>query len=404
MSDAAARRTPLLTRNFAMLLIAQASFGYAFSSFFMLPKFLVTQLSAGPAEVGRVAAAYGVSVIIFIPAMGILVDRFGRRAFMTSGALLMAAVSGSFAWVVEVGPLIYTLRAVQGLAFAMVFVGGATLAVDEAPPERIGQAIALFGLTMLSMNGVAAAGVEAISAAAGWPWAFGAAAAAAALCSLLSRALRGGDAAEHAEEDSSLWQVLVRPSLMPIWIVVAFVGAAMSAMLTYHQPFALALGIANVSGFLVAYASAAIFVRIGLGHFIDRAGRRRVAITALCLYTLVVSATAQLGSSAGLALLGAAFGVAHGFFYPALNSLVIAGVRSSERGKVMALFQGAFNVGFAAAALGFGVLAERAGYPPVFYVGGLCALSALFLLVAFPERRSGTVKEIAGAGEARGSS
>ena len=376
------RPPPLLSRNFVTLLAAQASFGYAFSSFFMLPKFLVTELSAGPAEVGRVAAAYGVAVIVLIPAMGVLVDRFGRRRFMTLGALLMAAVSGLFAAVSEVGPLIYALRAAQGLAFAMVFVGGSTLAVDEAPAERVGQAIALFGLTMLSMNGVAAAGVEAIAASAGWPWAFIAAAAAAAVCALLSRRLSDGGVAGRDEETSGLWQVASRPGLAPIWVVIGLAGAAMSSVVTYHQPFAIALGIENVSGFFVAYALAAIVVRAGLGHFIDRAGRRRVAIAALCLYSLVVTAMAKLAGVAGLALLGAGFGVAHGFFYPALNSVAVSGVRSNERGKVMALFQGAFHVGFAGSALAFGALAEIAGYPPIFYGGGLCALVALIVLAA----------------------
>ena len=42
-----AARPPLLTRRFAALLAAQAGFGYAFSSFLMLPKFLVTELAAG---------------------------------------------------------------------------------------------------------------------------------------------------------------------------------------------------------------------------------------------------------------------------------------------------------------------------------------------------------------------
>jgi MFS family permease len=159
-------------------------------------------------------------------------------------------------------------------------------------------------------------------------------------------------------------------------------GAAMSAMITYHQPFALALGIENVSGFFVAYALAAIIVRAGLGHFIDRAGRRRIAITSLCLYAFVVTAMAQLASVAGLVLLGVGLGVAHGFFYPALNSLAIGGIRGDERGKVMALFHGAFHVGFGGAALGFGALAESAGYPPVFYGGGSCALVALIALTA----------------------
>jgi MFS family permease len=384
MSDGAIRGKPppLLSRNFATLLVAQASFGYAFSSFFMLPKFLVTELSAGPAEVGRVAAAYGAAVIVLIPAMGVLVDRFGRRRFMTIGALLMAAVSGSFAVVSEVGPLMYSLLAAQGFAFAMVFVGGSTLAVDEAPAERVGQAIALFGLTMLSMNGVAAAGVEAIAASVGWQWAFIAAAAGAVVCALLSRSLSDGGIAGREEETSGLWQVVSRPGLVPIWVVIALVGAAMSSMVTYHQPFAIALGIENVSGFFVAYALAAIVVRAGLGHFIDRAGRRRVAIAALCLYSLVVAAMAKMTGVAGLALLGAGLGVAHGFFYPALNSVAVGGIRGDERGKVMALFQGAFHVGFAGSALAFGALAEIAGYPPIFYGGGLCALVALIVLAA----------------------
>ena len=57
MSDAA-RTPPLFRRNFVTLLAAQATFGYAFSSFFMLPKFLVTELGASPVEIGLVAASY----------------------------------------------------------------------------------------------------------------------------------------------------------------------------------------------------------------------------------------------------------------------------------------------------------------------------------------------------------
>jgi predicted MFS family arabinose efflux permease len=269
----------------------------------------------------------------------------------------------------------------------MVFVGGSTIVVDEAPAQRIGQAIALFGLTMLAMNGVAAAGVEAISSTAGWPFAFAAAACTATICALLSLGLRDGGVGVREESAASLWQVMSRPSLVPMWLAIALVGGAMSVMVTYHQPFAIDLGIENVSGFFVAYASGAIFVRVGLGHLIDRAGRRRVAIGSLCFYALVVASMAHLGDATGLVAMGFGLGIAHGFFYPALNSLVIDGVRSDERGKVMALFQGAFHLGFATSALGFGWVAESHGYPPVFNGGGLCALAALVVLVASNAQR-----------------
>ena len=66
----------------------------------MLPKFMATELAAGPAEIGRVMAVYGVAVVISMPVIGAAVDRFGRREFLTFGALIMAVASLLFAAVV----------------------------------------------------------------------------------------------------------------------------------------------------------------------------------------------------------------------------------------------------------------------------------------------------------------
>lgn len=376
----------VVTRPFAMLMIAQASFGYAFSSFFLLPKFLVTQLEAGPVEVGIAMATYGATALVFIPAMGAMVDRFGRRRFLTAGAVTMAAASGGFVLVSGVGALLYTLRALQGVAFAMAFVGGVTLAVDQSPAERLAQAIALIGLAMLSMNAVAPATTELIADRAGWSWSFATAAAAALLCGILSRFVRDDRVTDPNEHIPSLWQVVSQPTQLRIAAVVVLTGAAFGAMITFHQPFALGLGMTHVRSFFVTYAAAAIVVRVGFGSFIDRVGWHRVAIFALLMYVCVVTSMAGL-SARTLALFGAGFGIAHGFFYPALNALAVAGRGDGERGKVMALFQAAFSAGFAGGTFPLGFIAERAGYPAVFFTAGGCAFAALVLLTVSPEGR-----------------
>ena len=46
----------LFTRSFVALMLAQASFGFAFSSYFLLPKFLATELGAGAAAIGKGSA------------------------------------------------------------------------------------------------------------------------------------------------------------------------------------------------------------------------------------------------------------------------------------------------------------------------------------------------------------
>ena len=97
----------------------------------------------------------------------------------------------------------------------------------------------------------------------------------------------------------------------------------------------------------------------------------------------------------GLGALGMGLGLAHGVFYPAFNAVAVEGVGPHERGKVMALFQAAFNVGFSGGAFALGLLAARAGYPAVFEAAAACVLGALLLLIASPEGREPQGREAA---------
>ncbi len=377
----------LLTPGFVRLLVAQGCFGYAFSSYFLLPKFLVTELHAGPAEIGHVTALYGLFVVIFLPAMGVVVDRFGRRDFLTAGAIVMAIASLAFVAVDRIGPLLFALRAVQGIAFAMAFVAGATLAVDEAPPERLGQAIGIFGLTFLVMNAIAPAASEEIALRVGWPATFVVAAVFALISAGLSRRLQDRrSVAAPGGAGAGLFEMVMRPRQLRVTGVISLVGLALGAMFTFHQPFALELGMTHVRSFFVAYALAAVVVRVGFGHLIDRAGRRRVVIATLSLYVVAVAGMSAL-EPGWLALFGAGLGLSHGLFYPAYNALALEGMAAHERGKTMGLFQAGFNVGSAGGALALGELAERAGYPAVFWVAGGCVLLALVLVIVSPEGR-----------------
>jgi MFS family permease len=369
------------------LLVAQATFGYSSSSFLLLPKYLTTQLSAGPVEIGLVSAAGGVATIISIFGTGAVVDRVGRRRFMVAGAVVMALASLAFAAVDRVGPLIFVLRAVQGAAFAMTFIAGATLAVDQAPPERLGQAIGIFGLTGLAMNAVAPTVVETVAEHASWSFAFVTAAAGAALCCVLSLFVRERRALSGGGDVAGLLEVARRPRMAFISLIIGLVGLSFGSVVTFSQPWALQVGIEKVRGFFVAYALAAVVARVGLGRSADRLGRYFVSVASLAGYASAVTLMIWLRPGR-LAPLGALFGLAHGLFYPAFNALAVEDADTRERSKVMALFQGWFNVGLAGGAFALGFLADAAGYPTVFAATGLAGFGALALLVASPWGRA----------------
>ena len=388
MTDKPLAAPPLFTSSFVSLLIAQAAFGYSFSCFVLLPKYLATELSSGPREIGLVTAAGGAATIVFLFATGALVDRFGRRRFLTAGAVLMALASLAFAAVDRVGPLIFGLRALQGASFAMALVAGGTLAVDQAPPERLGQAIGIFGLAMLSMNAVAPTIVETVAEHLNWSSAFMSAAGGAVLCVVLSFFVREKPRPIHpGGETAGFFEVARRPKLLLVGFIIGVVGAAFGSVITFSQPLALAVGIEKVRGLFVAYAAAAIVARIGLGRAADRLGRYFVSAASLSAYSAVVLAMMWLRPG-WLAPLGVVFGFSHGLFFPAFNALAVEGAGPDERGKVMALFQGWFNVGVAGGAFALGFLAEVAGYPAVFATTGLASFGALALLVATPQGRS----------------
>ena len=178
----------------------------------------------------------------------------------------------------------------------------------------------------------------------------------------------------------------LRPQQLRVTAAISLVGVALGAMFTFYQPFALALGMTRVRSFFIAYAIAAVVMRVGFGSLIDRAGRRRVVLSTLALYVLVVGAMSAL-QPGWLPVYGAALGVAHGLFYPAYNALAVESISVHERGKLIGLFQAGFNLGSSVGTLALGAIAERAGYPAIYWVAAGCLVVAWLIIFASPESR-----------------
>jgi MFS family permease len=362
-------------------LAAAALWGFAFSSFYLLPKFLTRELAAGPDEVGFVVGVFGLATVAFTPFAGRCIDRFPRRYALVAGSVLMGLSALGFLAVHSVGALIGGLRVVQGVSYALVVTAVGTMVADLVPAARLSQALGMSGASMLIMNAIAPAIAEPLAVAAGWPATFLAAAAAA----LASASLAGGigEPARPVRADGErdgLLAVLERPVARHYAIVTALAGSAFGAVMTFEPPYVLELGAERVGSFFVAYAAGAILVRLLFGHTPDRFGRHRVAVGALLLYALVVLAIAAMRPS-NAPILGAVFGIAHGLFFPALNALAVTAVPVSERGRVMAIFTGSFSLGLWAGATVLGVVAARAGYPATFVAASLGAGTALIVLV-----------------------
>src|SRR3954462_8808284 len=157
-----------VTRDVRLIFAAQIMFGFGWSLYLLIPKYLATELHAGPDVIGRISALGGLAGLLTIPFAARGLDRYARRWFFQLGALLIILISLGFQRVHSVTPLIYALQGCVSAAFVLAFNSTAALLSDYAPPERLGQAIGWLGGANVGMNAVATMVAEPMAASHGW--------------------------------------------------------------------------------------------------------------------------------------------------------------------------------------------------------------------------------------------
>jgi MFS family permease len=354
-------------------MLAQASFGVAYSIFLILPKYLATQLAATTGRIGWIMAGAAVSNVVAAPFVGRIRDSGGARRAMVAGNLALAAGAVGFVFVKSPGLAAFLCRGLHGLGWALVFAAAGLLAIAIAPRERMAEALALHGSANLVTNAIGPALAEPALLRLGPTPVFTAAAAMAVLSAVLSMRVPAPPSPPPAPRGHSTTRtplLVIGTSLM--------LGVACWTMFTLHQPLALARGIDRVAGFLVAYTVAAVSVRLALPRLTDRVGPDRVAVASFVFYGLVVAATPAVGRLP-LWPFGGAFGLAHGVFYPAFLAFSLGNAPEGSRAPVMAWFNGTFNGG-ALLVIPLGMLAESHGFAAAFLPVGIATVLVALVL------------------------
>jgi MFS family permease len=374
--DASQSQPPLFTGRFVLLLVYQVIFGSGWSVFLLLPKFMTTELHATSSQIGATVAISGIGAVLGVPIVGPALARIGRKPMLQLGVAVTALSSLAFIWVHEVGFLLYALQLAQGLGFVFAFNAAGTLSADYSPPSRLSQGIGIFGASNIVTNALAPSIAEIISASHGWTPVWIMSGSLLLLSFALSAFLDEGQQ-ERTTTRPSLkdYDVLLDPLQARMITVSICVGATFCAMVTFHQPYALSLGIHELRSYFIGFTCAAVFVRVVFGSLGDRFGRQRVSIVSLLLYAGAAASLTFLRPGS-LWVFGVLQGTAHGVFYPVGNALVVQHATPAQRGLVLTAFNGGFHAGVSLGVFSFGLLAEVAGYPAVFVMAGVLAVIA----------------------------
>ncbi|MGH2683206.1 MAG: MFS transporter [Actinomycetota bacterium] len=370
-------RARLLTPAF--FVISAGSLAYFLSLGVLVPAvplYVEGPLRGGEVAVGLAVGVFSISGFLFRPWAGRLGDRRGRRPIIVGGAFLVALSVLGYLFA-RSAQVIVALRFVTGVGEAFFFVGVASAVADLAPEERRGEALSLFSLALYAGIGLGPILGEGAVESLGFGAAWVAAAVLAAVAGLLGLAVP--ETRVQAEDEVAVKPLIHRAALRPgviLWAnLVAMAGYF--AFLPLHAPEA---GLEGARLIFLLFSAVVIAVRTLGARVPDRIGPRRASLGALISTAAGMIVLAAWPGAAGVVVGTVVLAVGQALAFPALMTLAMRGVPSSERGSLVGTFTAFVEVAFGLGPVLLGVVAAGFGFRGAFLVGGVVALCGLLLI------------------------
>ena len=394
-----ANSSKLITRPFvSVTFTAFVFFFYIGIVLVTVPRFIEDELGAGEFGVGLTVATFAAAAIVVRPFLGRLIERFGRRAIMMTGALV-AAASGALLGLSTTLWHVLVLRSFMGLGEAAVFVGAATLIADLAPPHRRAEAASYFSVAVYGGIGLGPTIGEWILADDRYALTFVVASGFSALAAITVLGVpRRVDRSSTPVPSGTKPPLLHRAAFWP-GVVLASGIAAFSVFAAFIPEYARTVGLAGSAGLFLVYSAVSLVLRLVGARLPERLGEHRMVTIALgslagglALISLVVEPWA-LWVGAGV------IGVGMAFLYPSLMANVVNRVDDGERASALGTFTMFFELGSVVGGVVLGAVGEIFDKRAGFFGGAVIAvigLVALWQTVVDSSNRSGVEELSAG--------
>lgn len=354
----------------------------------ILPFYLQEVHHCREGAIGTILCCYTVSALCIRPFMGYLYDGFARKPIYLAAFLVFTAI---FAGYLTAGTLaaFVVLRALHGMAFGTVTVGGNTLVIDITPSSRRGEALGYYGLTNntamsigpmvglfllhgnLSFQGIFACGLGACLA--GF----------AAAC--LVRAPRK---APVKRAPVSLDRFILLKGI-PASVALLLLSVPYGATTNYVAMYARQIGLNVPTGLFFTLMAVGMGIsRLFAGHLVDKGYVTQIISYGFYVVTaaffLLAGCSTLIGWSVGACtsvfyLIPFLLGVGFGVMFPAYNTLYVNLAPNNQRGTATSTYLTSWDVGLGVGISSGGLIAQAFAFDAVYLFGAvLCVLSMIY--------------------------
>ncbi|GAA1635340.1 MFS transporter [Georgenia ruanii] len=349
----------------------------------VLPQF-ARSFDVGVTAASVVVSAFAFFRLVFAPAGGRLVGRFGERPVYLAGLLIVAVSTGATAFAQSYVQLL-VFRGLGGIGSTMFTVSAMGLIVRLAPPAARGRASAAYGTAFLlgNIGGPLLGGLLA-GAGLAVPFLVYAAAlllAATVVAVFLRPAALGDQAGQAPKPPMTLREAVAVPAYRSA-LASAFANGwsnfgVRTAIVPLFATVALGAGSWAAGAALAAFAAGNAAALTIAGRLADSRGRKPLVLLGLVVSGLLTIALGLAPDTGWLLALSVLAGAGAGLLNPAQQATVadVVGQRRSG-GPVLATFQMCTDAGQILGPVVAGLLVDHAGYGAAFALSGILSLLA----------------------------
>ena len=380
-----ATKEPLLTRAFVLLSIVHFGYALAMHCYLHLPGFL-EQIGANEVEIGVLFSVMAAVAIVARPPVGRWMDTRGRREVILAAGALHVVVCAGYLAVTQLGVLLTALRALHGLAEAMMFASLFTYAADIVPASRRTEGLAIFGVSGLLPIAIGGVVGDAVLSFGTYRHLFLFTVALSVVALLGSLPLRE-HALPQAAGSRGFVSAATQRDLVPLWFMGTVFALSLSAVFIFLKTFVLEAGVGSVGLFFSTYAVSASLLRLFLSWIPDRFGPKRSLFPAIGVLSVGLLLLARSTTSLDIAVAGVLCGLGHGFAFPIIAGLVVTRARDADRGSALAIFTAVFDVGLLVGGPVFGLIIRQAGYSSMYLTAAIVAAAGVAIFAAWDRGR-----------------
>ena len=326
-------------------------------------------LGGSPRQIGFLMALFAFASFLSRPFGGWLLSKFNPRGIMIAGLALMLAMTSLYPFIQELNWFVVFIRIFHGLGFSVFVLAALLIVINLVPEEERAYAIGVVSTGfMIPLLVFPFLGEEIIRR-----FGFFAFFLSAIFLSVIPFIyaffikLNIPRFSEDSEAKSVGFLALLKKKKIDLILFLTIVfEIGLSSCLAFVPLLAIGESPVRAGYYYTFLALSAVFVRVIGGSQLRFWGSSKLILPAFCLISGGGVLISLSSSNFLLGVSGGIYGVGIGILYPHLSALIVKGVTSRERGKVLSLFASSVDLGFALGPLFFGWIYQSIGIRPSF--------------------------------------